>query len=330
MKFIFNIQDSKFQTVITLLICVAIISYLNYYLELSKYPKPVAILPANSEFTSDPECLKEWILLNEDTFFRRNLAFYYTDLKLIKLYLERRPLVFSKFNISIKVNVKTKDSKFSKQTVLTSIVHKKIQQHESYSFESIEATFDLNHPINNVELFQVIIIDKKYSSGPIDLVTKRYHNTNKRKTLICSKLYRFFRLDSLRHFEWWIQMNKLNGVDKIVINYNSLPTNWELSSILNLNPDLIQLKNFKCIPNLIENDKKDMNFFRNFDQIRRIYKKYDSLYSDHFDSFVYHECQLENSDKYEYITQNDHEEIILAQYLKQDYLINSKLLLYIY
>jgi len=36
------------------------------------------------------ECLSEWALLNQDIYFRRNLAFYYTDLQVIRLYFERK------------------------------------------------------------------------------------------------------------------------------------------------------------------------------------------------------------------------------------------------
>ena len=36
------------------------------------------------------ECLSEWAILNKDIYFRRNLAFYYTDLQVIRLYFERK------------------------------------------------------------------------------------------------------------------------------------------------------------------------------------------------------------------------------------------------
>ena len=54
----------------------------NYSNDNNNYTIPMI---KSKEINNNNPCLSEWTILNQDIYFRRNLAFYYTDLKVIIL-----------------------------------------------------------------------------------------------------------------------------------------------------------------------------------------------------------------------------------------------------
>ena len=235
----------------------------------------------------------------------------------MKFYLERRPNRFSKLNTTIKIELKFKNSLLKKQHILNVVKYRTIQQHETYSFESIEASFNLNEPFDDIELFQAFITHKKATTTAIDLVVKQFKSDKKLKkhSIVCSKIYRFFHSENAKQFKWWIEMNKIHGYEKVVIYNNSIENSDGLNLMFEQYKDFVEVVQFKCIPNLIEIDKKNKSFLQSFEEIRKLYKKYDLLYADHFEIMVQNECYLQNMDKYNFITANSYEETIIPQYL---------------
>ena len=85
-------------------------------------------------------CYNEWSLLNEDVYFRRNLAFYYKDINKIRLFYFRRKS-HKNLTIEILIRIRLKDSLFTNSRSLKSIKYSTIHQYSSYSFESLETEF---------------------------------------------------------------------------------------------------------------------------------------------------------------------------------------------
>jgi hypothetical protein len=261
------------------------------------------------------ECFAEWSMLNEDTYFRRNLAFYYPDIKKIVLYLERRS-TFTKLNLSIDIDIKFKNA-INKKYKTRGISTKPIAVYETYSFESVVGSFELdNNLVKEILTIKCVISDKKNKkSDEINLKIKNFNNNLKNSSIICSDIYRYINRVHVGQLKWWIELNKMLGYSKIVIYENSIEDYSELRELLD--DKLIEIIKFKCIPNLVDLDKRDVNFFTSFDQIRKLYRKYDLVYADHFEDVLARECYLENMDKYKFIAYNNFEESILPRYLSQ-------------
>jgi hypothetical protein len=261
------------------------------------------------------ECFAEWSMLNDDTYFRRNLAFYYPDIKKIVLYLERRS-TFTKLNLSIDIDIKFKNA-INKKYKTRGISTKPIAVYETYSFESVVGAFELDDTlVKEILTIKCIISDKKNrKSDEINLKIRKFNNNLKNSSIICGDIYRYISRVHVGQLKWWIELNKMLGYSKIVIYENSIEDYFELRELLD--DKLIEIIKFKCIPNLVDLDKRDVNFFTSFDQIRKLYRKYDLVYADHFEDVLARECYLENMDKYKFITYNNFEETILPSYLSQ-------------
>jgi len=139
----------------------------------------------------DHECFKEWAILNKNVFLRRTLAFYYTDLNKIRLYLEREKSS-GKLKVEMLVELKIDNMQTVKYT-LTRINQVIIKQDYQFSFEFIESDLNLNFIRNeNIVSGTVSVIDLTQEnfntvSLPLPLNIKLYRSKNKLKhTFICS------------------------------------------------------------------------------------------------------------------------------------------------
>jgi len=52
-----------------------------------------------------------------------------------------------------------------------------------------------------------------------------------------------------KHFNWWIEMNKRSGYDKIIMCNNSIPNTNEFNRILKKNKNFLHLNRLNCFPN---------------------------------------------------------------------------------
>ena len=257
----------------------------------------------------DHECFKEWAILNKNVFLKRNLAFYYTDLNKIRLYLEREKSS-GKLKVEMLVEFKINNTQTIKYT-LTRIIQEIIKQDYQFSFEFIESDLNLNFIQNeNIISGTVSVVDltqKNFNtvSLPIPLNIKLFRSKNKLKhTFICSDLRRNYNAKDVNSFRMYIEMHKINGYDKLIIYNNSIQDNEQFNHLIREYDGYVQIIQFKCMPNF--NDKSTL-FITDF---------YQNPYW-HFESVVYNECYLHNMDKYKYITINDHYENLMPRYLKE-------------
>ena len=209
---------------------------------------------------SNDVCFSEWSLLNKDFYFRRNLSFYYTDLKIIRVYYMTRIKLFPKRKIPSYLIVYLKNKKI----YLKKITHKVVFQYISFSLEYID--FNFNYPVTNESLKVKVKNRDDESTSIINLVIKPFRSRDLKKnfSMICSKLYE--SKDSFSEFKWWIEMNRKIGYSKVVIYYNSNKNSFDLDNFINKNNDFVELIEYKCIPNFLNQtfDTRKM-FINNFD-----------------------------------------------------------------
>jgi hypothetical protein len=265
------------------------------------------------------ECLSEWALLNQDIYFRRNLAFYYTDLQVIRLYFERKnPSNHSLSLLYLTLYRSNKQYNGYLHATDSKIINNRdnFGKINIYSFEYIEFKFNST----TIEPLKVIVNNQNddESTSFIDLIIKKFKNnndsTNKKHSMLCTKAYHF-NTDYFTTFKWWIEMNKMHGYSKLVIYNNSIETNNEMSEYFNENKDFVEIIQFKCIPNFVS-DNRNQLFISDFYDLESRYKNRKNNVHMHFEIFTYNECYLQNMNNYKFITINDQDETIIPKYLK--------------
>jgi len=298
----------------SILILFCFFYFLNNFNNDNNYTIPmIKSKELNNDNNNNP-CLSEWTILNQDIYFRRNLAFYYTDLKVIRLYFERKTL--SKHNLTLIYS----NIYINKQQIiqLNQTNKKEIQKDNNYSFEYIDFNFNLAATIVDKTLFKVIVKLKNDETESIDLTIKAYRNkddSQKNHSMLCSKVY-YFSNDYYSTFKWWIEMNKIHGYKKLVIYNNSIENSNKFSQLFEHNKYFVELIQFKCIPNFMDENNSNLTFISSFYDFQTKYNKPILDVHVHFEQVVFNECYLQNMNKYKYITINDQDETIIPTYLK--------------
>ena len=260
------------------------------------------------------DCNNEWLILNSNVYFRPNLAFYYSDLNKIKLYLEHR----SSYDLNITLIVDLIFKRHNpQQFLLDKIKYEKIAQHGEYKFAAIETQINLFSSIDAIQQIQVEVKSQSCNSSiRLELKIKRFNQIESLKdhSIVCSKVY-YVNKELGNQFKWWIEMNRIHGYKKVVIYNNSIENSNEFNKLFSDNMKFVQLIQFKCIPNFLDVNNTQKPFINDFREIGSKYKKQIVTYHVHFEEFVFTECYLENKDKYKYITINDQDETVVPRYL---------------
>ena len=92
----------------------------------------------------------------------------------------------------------------------------------------------------------------KTNSVSIDKVKIKNYNEKdelKKHSILCSKVY-YFDQSYEKIFEWWIEMSKLNGYDKLVIFNNSLP----FRDLFRKYEGFVEVVQFQCLPNFFSSN----------------------------------------------------------------------------
>ena len=257
------------------------------------------------------ECLLEWEELNNMIYFRRNLAFYYTDTKKIHLYFEMNS---KNVNNNYKIDLMNNEIKL-KHDLNCNLI--KLHTYYQYVFGYIEANYDLSNYNNNNNKLTIKVKGNNNEStqNSIDLKMKQFNdnNNNKKHSLLCGKSY-YHTNNNLKHTEWWININKINGFDKIILFNNSYGNgSWkEYELLFNKYNNFIQIIQYQCLPNFISsnNEPKYINFF----DTKPLFNLNPIPYQQHFEYSTFNECLLLNRNKYKYIAIIDDDESILPRY----------------
>ncbi len=272
-------------------------------------------------------CLAEWSLLSNNIYFRRNLAFYYTDLNIIRLYFDRNKNYNHEISLSLLLSIEF--SQLNSNTItsrtysLENIKQVTVNEHAEHSFGYFESEIlvDVLFAFDNINRAEVIVLNKKDSNrtSSINLIVKPYRVENndehaKNYSMLCSKIYRYISKEQMNDFKFWIEMNRLNGYEKLVIYNNSMEYNYEFNKMFNDYKDFVKIIQFKCLPNFLDANNSAKPFINSFNEIKDFYKRDLLAYTDHFETIVFNECYLINKNDYKYIAVNDQDELIIPRF----------------
>jgi len=193
--------------------------------------------------------------------------------------------------------------------------------HSNYIFEYLESDLNVNLiksekvdqiiqiKITSIEKASSILLSKTHSVNINDVTIKNYNEKDelKKESILCSKVY-YFDQSYEKIFEWWIEMNKLNGYDKLVIFNNSLP----FRDLFRKYEGFVEVVQFQCLPNFFSSNMTKKDFIK-FSEIETIYKNNPLGLHMHFEYLTFNECYLLNKDKYKYVAIMDQDESIIPR-----------------
>jgi hypothetical protein len=265
-------------------------------------------------------------MLNNHVFFRPSLAYYYLDLKQIRIYYSKH-LQYTYnlvLNLKLTINSQTNIEK-SVNTYNTYVKH----GHFNFKIELLIANLTLSDILSKEHLdligndfeanlkMQVLIEtqDKLHRiKNPIELRIRNFREINelkKKKAIICSKQF-YFDDSYAKSFAWWIELNRMHGYDKLVFYNNSIPNMKWLNDVFQKNADFIEIKQLQCYPNFEDKNNSMKLFIRNSD-FKNVYKIDPLFHHLHFEFLCYNECFFENMNKYEHIAVHDQDESIIPR-----------------
>ena len=250
------------------------------------------------------ECDQEWEILNDKYYFRKNLAYYYTDLKIIRLGLVRHFDFNNKLQLLIQVitNENTTNYKISN----IKIVDIYISFPYPYNFHYIEADFNLNIDSDKNTMINVYVFDKEISTKKsINLIIKKFNENDniKKHSMLCGRIS--YSKDYIKYLDYWIKMIKLSGYDFIILFNHTYNSNVNKIYSKAENRKFIDMKQFNCLPNLLNNSNIS---FISFNDI-----KTETIITTFFQLISLNECYLMYKDKYKYIAVFDFDELILPR-----------------
>ena len=247
------------------------------------------------------KCNDQWINVNKYLYFRNQLSFYFSDEKRIEIYY----LKHSSYKPKLKLQLAIDDKSY--QIKIISLNN--IKTYSNFNFEVLIAHINFKNITSQNKIDANIKVDS-YSVTIPNIQVKSKIKSN--KSLLCSKLY-FFGNDKALAFEWWIEMAKINGFDKLVFFNNSLTDQFDF--LAEKYSNFIEIIQFTCIPNFIDPNNKKIKFFYDFNEIRKIYNHDPLGYHVLFEHITQNECYLTNRNSYKYIAVLDQDEMIFQNSL---------------
>ena len=172
----------------------------------------------------------EWEQLDKFTFFKRSAAYYFIDKRFLRVMFITSAnnvpefeidLIFHfKYGKSFKITLKNANSK----------KHDQWDKYRSSSlnydlsfFQSFKTDINKLYLNKNLLKMSIIIRDSKYeiisTKTPIEVKIKYLRSQpeeSREGSTICSKCYYYYSDNfSYKHFEWWFELNKKIGYNKI-------------------------------------------------------------------------------------------------------------------
>jgi len=199
---------------------------------------PKISIPSSEQIIFDSEdenssynCNNEWEQLNNQRlYFKKNIAFYHTDLSKIRLGLIRDANLNLEYTLSVIIENKEEQQNY----MLTNIrvidfkpFHPDIRtKSNEVRLEYIDADLKIENKFNNIQIKVKIIAENNKTisetKNSINLIIKTYNNNLnliEKDSLICSSFYTHTPVNLEKSFEWWFEINKISGYDKIIL-YN--------------------------------------------------------------------------------------------------------------
>ena len=302
--------------------------------------KIISDKPANLAFSLNKDlvedCDKQWLKLNRHVYFRPSLAFYYLDLKQLKLYYERNTNFNYTFKLLGKLEIKANTIVYFP---VKNFQLKEIHGHDRYRYESLTANLSLADvidaefsqvltglEINEMKLSVLIQTEnstQSTSNKSLSIKMKYFRqvdNNFKQKSMICTKLL-YLKSNYLNTINWWLELNRMHGFNKLTIYNNSMPS--QMDAMFEKNSDFVQVIQFQCIPNFMQNENSEKPYIKSFFEFENVYKTDPLYYHTHFEFFTLNDCYLQNMDQFEHVTVMDQDESIVPRRLSKFRKLNN-------
>lgn len=255
-------------------------------------------------------CDSEWIQINNFYNIRKNLIFFYIDKNQLEMYVERH----QNHNLTLNLSIITDSVKIQ----LYNLNITKLHQHSEFVFDCITAKANIKLPIFKLNLL-VQLLNQSIFIENVQL--RNYNESNLiNKSVLCSKVF-YFKPEYRKNFEWWIELAKLNGYEKLFFFNNSLPVEYDF--IKNKYSNFVESIDFNCIPNYISPTNSNSSYLSSFNQLKDIYNIDPLYYHMHFEFVTQNECYLNNINKYKFVSILDQDEAILKRQIAEIQVINK-------
>ena len=251
---------------------------------------------STNELTSMNKCNDQWIRANKYLYFRHGLSFVFLEKKHIEIYFLR----FVKYKPSFILKLEIDDQLYQ----INNITIRNMNQNSYFLFDLLTAEININNIKLNSKINAHIKVDNDSITIPSIQIKSRIKSI---KTLLCSKVY-YYKKNKAMSFEWWIEMARLNGFDKVVFFNNSLSSEFDFLS--KKYKDFIEVIQLSCIPNLLDPNNESLPYLSSFFEIKTIYNIHPLSIHMLFEHLTQNECYLNNKDIYKYIAVIDEDEMI--------------------
>ena len=294
-------------------------------LSVSPSSSPVPIVQLDPVIRSDLcETEGPWTVLSDYLFFKKGAAFYFLDANFFRLHfissVAAKDEISSKLNLDLEIN-DLQRNKILKHSIpvsysyITWVV-------ESSQVGFIQADFNLTKLSieKELDLFKLKLslrvsskLTKQMTDQSISVIIKnmRSNYDMKKSALICSKCVYLKSENDFKNFETWLELNKRNGYDQVIVCNQSIDDTAQFQRIFKKFSSFLKMKQLNCLPNLESENKLKTKYLTDFKGLRKngeffIYK------FDIINQLVLNECYLDNIEKYKYIAIFDIDETVVS------------------
>lgn len=252
------------------IIVFALIIITLYFINSNKSNSDIEVQTTTSKLEQSI-CDSVWSHIDRKLYFKQSNQFYFIDESKFNTFFVV-DTAKSLFPLNLRIHLLIYfNGEFLTELKSNTIVHDKPWSLEEYGLGSINEPIDLknfllqNHNINltlhvsniTVKVLYHDINNNKKSNQLLNLNIKYLRtpeHTKPKSTLICSKCL-FTDTKGYKNFQYWIELNKRAGYDKIWLCNNSIPNTDDFNQIFKKHADFIEIHQLKCLPNFLPNSK---------------------------------------------------------------------------
>lgn len=258
------------------------LNFIKYILGL---PNEVALKKSNS-----CESNRIWIELNRVIFIKRSSAFYLSDIGVLKFFYVASSRI--PFNITAELSVISSQEIIHRSNISDlSLKPSYVYSIGNYMIKIIEVKLSDDIVSGGDSMTLNFYSGRQKTNVPLEVrikTTGRY--SEKKSAVICSKCFFLNSEEDYRNFDWWLELNKNIGYEKISFCEDSINLGY-----FKHRENLIETESLKCIPNFIGSVSKD-KYLTSLTQLR-----YNGVFSyastDIFNVIMTNQCYLKNFDK---------------------------------
>ena len=158
---------------------------------------------------------------------------------------------------------------------------------------------------------------KSFNSSLIqaDITNFRSKSFKTKSAIICTEPL-FLENKDYKDFEFWIELNKMIGYEKIAIFNNSIPNNDLFNSLFERNKNFVDVIQFNCLPNFI---KKGDKYLREYNEFIVGEWGLKTLFFLGFDAMANNECFYRYSNRAKLILVQDNDETFIPPRLIENF-----------